>query len=69
MDHPTEADDGRLSTQIAYDNVVKQQVYISYMCNGITMVDTDEISPYDRNLIYKTILEIKEQEREAMNKK
>jgi hypothetical protein len=62
-------DEGRLSTQIFYDNVVKQQVQISYYCNGISLTDTDEISPYDRNLIYKTIMEIKKQEAEAMKAK
>ena len=68
FDLPTETDSGRLSTQIAYDNVLKQQVTISYLCNGISISDTDEMSPYDRNLIFETLCEIKKEEEENLKK-
>lgn len=57
-------DDGRLSTELMYDAIITQQLQISYYCNGISITDTDNLSPYDRNLIFKKIIEFKEAEKE-----
>jgi hypothetical protein len=61
-------DDGRLSTQIEYDNILKQQVTISYLCNGISISDTDEMTPYDRKIIYDHLCDIKNKEMESFKK-
>jgi hypothetical protein len=49
-----------------YDEIVKQQVYISYIANGITLTDTEMLTSYDRQLIYQILTEIKEKEQEAL---
>ena len=68
FDRPTITDDGRLSTQIQYDEIVKEQVYISYLASGISFETLDNLSPYDRQLILKTINSFKEKEIEALKK-
>ena len=49
-----------------YDEIVKQQVYISYIANGITFSDTEMLSSYDRQLIKSILQEIKDKEQEAL---
>ena len=49
-----------------YDEIVEQQVIITYLSNGITFKDTEDITPYDRNLILSVIKKIKEEERKSI---
>lgn len=59
--------DGRTYKHHKYDNIVKEQVIISYMSNGtISIQDLDEMCPYDRKLVANTLKEIKDEEKTAM---
>lgn len=61
-------DEGRYTTQIAYDNILQEQVIISYMSKGsVTIADTDLMSPYDRKIIYDSLVKIKEEEAKVFN--
>lgn len=60
--------DGRYYKQHRYDQILEEQVSISYAANGISISDTDDLSPYDREMILKTIYKIKEMEREAQER-
>lgn len=66
-------EDGRPYAAYRYEQILEEQVAISYAAKGISISDTDERSPYDRGLILKAILKIKEQEakaaEEAVNKR
>lgn len=55
--------------QQRYHEIVEEQVAISYASKGgVTISDTDDISPYDRKIILKSILKIKEAESDAAEK-
>lgn len=54
--------DGRFWKQVRYDQIVEEQVAISYASKGISISDTDEMTPYDREQILKMIQKIKEAE-------
>lgn len=54
--------DGRHWKQVRYDQIVEEQVAISYASKGISISDTDEMTPYDREQILKMIQKIKEAE-------
>lgn len=41
---------------------------IAYLSKCITIADTDSMCPYDRSLVYKTLVKIKELEKENMDK-
>jgi hypothetical protein len=41
---------------------------ISYLNNGISFTDTDELSPFDRELILKCLRDIKKKEQEEASK-
>ena len=62
-------EDDRLYTQIRYDQILEEQTAISYSSKGgVTIADTDEMCPYDREQVLKSILKIKEMEADAQNK-
>jgi hypothetical protein len=58
---------GRTYAQERYEQILEEQVVISYSSKGISIADTDELSPFDRKLILKSILKIKEAEAEKAN--
>lgn len=61
-------DDGRWYEQHRYDDIMEEQVTICYISNSITIADTDEMTPYDRGLILKILMQIKNDEKEALEK-
>lgn len=59
--------DNRLYRNIKYDNIIKDQVAIAYISKGgISISDSDELSPYDRKLVLDTLTEIKNIESESI---
>ena len=54
--------------QERYREILKEQVTISYLVNGISLTDTDEMTPFDRKLILEIITSIKEKEKEEYEK-
>lgn len=58
-------ENGRTYKQNRYKQILEEQISISYASKGISIADTDELSPYDRGIILDSITEIKEMEREA----
>ena len=50
---------------LLYERILKDQVIISYNLH-IPFLDTDSISPQDRELILVTLKEIREAEKEAL---
>ena len=65
FDPHIEMPNGRLYKQERYDRILEEQVAISYASKGISIADTDQLSPYDRQVILNAIKEIKEAEAEA----
>lgn len=61
-------EDGQWYSQHKYKQIIDEQVAISYASKGISIADTDELSPFDRKLILESILKIKDAEKEAMDK-
>jgi len=59
---------GKLYRHEKYDEIIEEQTHISYYSKGISIKDTDEMCPYDRNIILQTIIKIKEQEIKAQEK-
>lgn len=58
--------DGKTYKHHQYDNILKEQVIISYMSNGaITIEELDNMCPYDRKLIAETLKEIRSEENKA----
>ena len=54
---------GKLLRHIKYDNIIKDQVTIAYISKGgISLEDSDYLSPYDRKLVIDTLAELKELE-------
>jgi coenzyme F420-reducing hydrogenase gamma subunit len=47
-----------------YDNIIRDQVTISYLSKSIDFDSTDYMCPYDRKLVLSTLMEIKEKEAE-----
>lgn len=59
-------DDGTTFKAKKYEEILQEQVLISYMSQSISIFDTDMLCPYDRKIIFKTLHEIKEAERESI---
>lgn len=57
---------GETYKQFKYKEIVKSQVSISYLGKGISLLDTDMMSPYDRELVLDQLIELKTQEAEAI---
>lgn len=49
-----------------YRQIIEEQVSISYASKGISIADTDELTPYDRKLILDSIIKIKDEEKKAI---
>ena len=59
-------ENGLTYKQQRYRDIIDEQVLISYMSKGsLSMTDTEFVSPYDRELILKSIIKIREQELQA----
>lgn len=68
FDPRTKMDDGRLYTQLRYDQIIEEQVAISYATKGgISISDTDEMCPYDRERVLKAIQDIRKSEADAQS--
>ena len=62
-------DSGRPYKAVRYDEIIEEQVAISYISKGgISLMDTDGVSQYDRKIILQSLLKIKEQESENLKK-
>jgi len=62
-------DSGRPYKAVRYDEILEEQVAISYISKGgISLMDTDGVSQYDRKIILQSLLKIKEQENENIKK-
>jgi len=58
--------DGRTYKHTKYDEILKEQVIISYMSKGmISIEELDGMCRYDRRLVLDTLKEIREQEAES----
>lgn len=69
FDPRIEVENGRLYTQVRYDQIIEEQVAISYASKGgISISDTDEMCPYDRSLVLKAIQDIRKAEAETQSK-
>lgn len=66
FDPPTTSDGQPYGPQ-EYKNIFRTQVMISYLSNGsISIADTDALSPFDKDLLLNALMDIKEQERKAI---
>lgn len=69
FDPPMTTDSGRPYKAVRYDEILEEQVAISYISKGgISLMDTDGVSQYDRKIILQSLLKIKEQENENIKK-
>ena len=60
-------EDGEPYASFRYKQILEEQVTISYASKGISIADTDDLSPYDRKIILESIVRIKEQEKKAVD--
>lgn len=59
-------DNGLTYKQQRYKDIINEQVLISYLSKGaLNMVDTEFVTPFDRELILQSIIDIREQEVKA----
>ena len=52
----------------AYKNIIEEQTLISYVVKGISFEDTNNMSRFDRQAVFKSIDHIREVEKEAQEK-
>lgn len=64
FDLNTDTQDRRDRKSTRYQQVIEEQVAISYASKGISFADTDMMCPYERKIVLDTISKIKEKERE-----
>lgn len=67
FDRDIKGPDGRPIRFHRYEQIMKEQVMISYVSKSITIEDTDNMCPFDREMIYKNLEEIKSTEKEMMD--
>lgn len=48
-----------------FENIITQQIIISQLANGISFEDTNNMDNYERNLIFKKIMEMEKEKNEA----
>ena len=48
-----------------FENIITQQIIISQIANGISFEDTNNMDNYERNLIFKKIMEMEKEKNEA----
>ena len=49
----------------AYQNIIEEQVLISYCTKGISFEDTNNMTRADRQMVFKALEHIREMEKEA----
>ena len=49
----------------AYQNIIEEQVLISYCIKGISFEDTNNMTRADRQMVFKALEHIREMEKEA----
>lgn len=59
---------GKTYKEERYVQIMEEQVAISYASRGISIADTDEMSPFDRKLVLNTIRKIKDNEHEQIER-
>ena len=47
------------------ENIMTQQIIISQLSNGITYADTENMDSYERNFIFKKIMEMEKEKNDA----
>lgn len=47
------------------ENIMTQQIIISQLSNGITYTDTENMDSYERNFIFKKIMEMEKEKNDA----
>lgn len=58
--------DGKPYKAAKYESIIEEQVRIAYYSKGtISISETDNMTPYDRNLVMKFLKEIVEEENNA----
>lgn len=48
-----------------FENIITQQIIISQLASGISFEDTNNMDNYERNLIFKKIMEMEKEKNEA----
>lgn len=52
----------------AYEDLIEEQVMISYCIKGISFEDTNNMTRHDRRAVFKALEKIRESEKEARDK-
>ena len=47
------------------DNILTQQIIISQLSNGITYQDTENMDSYERNFIFKKLVQMEQEKNDA----
>ena len=58
-------DDDLHSTKMELDNILTQQIIISQLSNGITYQDTENMDSYERNFIFKKLVQMEQEKNDA----
>ena len=58
-------DDDLHSTKMELDNILTQQIIISQLSNGITYQDTENMDIYERNFIFKKLVQMEQEKNDA----
>lgn len=67
FDPPTiNPETGRTYKQERYEQILEEQVMISYVSKGISITDTDYMTPFDRQLVLKILTKIRDKEKELL---
>ena len=66
FDQDIDGPDGRPLRFHQYEQILEEQVIISYVSKSISIEDTDYMCPFDRQMILKNLRKIKDIEKESM---
>ena len=58
-------DDDLHNTKMELDNILTQQIIISQLSNGITYQDTENMASYERNFIFKKLVQMEQEKNDA----
>ena len=58
-------DDDLHSTKMELDNILTQQIIISQLSNGITYQDKENMDSYERNFIFKKLVQMEQEKNDA----
>lgn len=53
------------NTKLELDNILTQQIIISQLSNGITYQDTENMDSYERNFIFKKLVQMEQEKNDA----